>query len=108
MSYSSLSSRLRFFLIKLRGGLPGRGKKIKYRTWEIVQIIHEWIRTPPALRTYCMVRPLKVAVLLLSKHPQLDQCQLHLHPSHKTDLSTYLPQLVIILMKEAVRGVPVN
>ena len=39
-----------------------------------------------------MVRPLKMAVLLLSVHPLLDQCLLHLHPTHMTDLPTYLSQ----------------
>ena len=39
-----------------------------------------------------MVRPLKMAVLLLSVHPLPDQCLLHLHPKHMTDLLTYLPQ----------------
>ena len=48
-----------------------------------------------------MVRPLKMAVLLLCVHPLPDQCQLHLHPSHMTDLPTYLPQaqLVTVLIK---------
>ena len=40
-----------------------------------------------------------MAVLLLSVHPLLDQHLLHLHPTHRTDLPTYLPwpQLVIVL-----------
>ena len=38
-----------------------------------------------------MVRPLKMAVLLLSVHPLLDQRLLHLHPTHMTDLPTYVP-----------------
>ena len=37
-----------------------------------------------------MVRPLKVAVLLLSVHCLLHQCLLHLHPTHKADLPTHL------------------
>ena len=37
------------------------------------------------------VRP-KIAVLLLSVHPLLDQGLLHLHPTHLTDLPTYLSQ----------------
>ena len=47
-----------------------------------------------------MIRPPKMAVLLLSVHPLLDQCLLHLHPTHMTDLATYLPrpELVIILI----------
>ena len=40
-----------------------------------------------------MVRLLKMAVLLLPGHPRLNQCLLHLHPTHITDLPTYLPQL---------------
>ena len=46
-----------------------------------------------------MMRPPKVAVLLLSVPPLLDQCLFHLHPIHMTDLPTYLPrpQLVIVL-----------
>ena len=43
----------------------------------------------------CMVRPLKMAVLLLSVHLLPDECQLHLYPTHMTDLPMYLPQLVI-------------
>ena len=39
-----------------------------------------------------MVRPLKMAVLLLSLHPLPDQCLLHRHSTQKTDLPTYLPQ----------------
>ena len=39
-----------------------------------------------------MVRPLKMAVPLLSVHPLLDQCLLHLYPTHMTDLPTYLFQ----------------
>ena len=42
--------------------------------------------------TPCMVRALKIAVLLFSVHPLLDQCLPHLHPSFKTDLPVYLPQ----------------
>ena len=40
-----------------------------------------------------------MAVLLLSVHPLLDQSLPHLHPTHMTDLPTYLPlpQLVIVL-----------
>ena len=55
-----------------------------------------------------MVRPLKMAVLLLSVHPRPDQCLLHLHPTHLIDLLTYLPrpQLMIGLMQGMVRGVP--
>ena len=50
-----------------------------------------------------MIRPLKMAILLLSVHPLQDQCLLHLHTTHLTDLPTYLPQaqLVIVLMKGA-------
>ena len=36
----------------------------------------------------CMVRPLRMAVLLLSVHPLPDQCPLHLQPTHITDLPT--------------------
>ena len=39
-----------------------------------------------------MVKPLKMAVPLLSVHPLLDQCLLHLYPTHMTDLPTYLFQ----------------
>ena len=46
-----------------------------------------------------MVRPPKMAVLLLSVHPLLDKCLLYLHPIHMTDLPKYLPrpQLVTVL-----------
>lgn len=40
-----------------------------------------------------MVRLLKMAVLLFSGHPWLNQCLFHLHPTHITDLPTYLAQL---------------
>ena len=39
----------------------------------------------------CMVRPLKMAVLLFLVHPLPDQGPLHLYPMHVTDLPTYLP-----------------
>ena len=39
-----------------------------------------------------MVRPLKMAVLLLSIHPLLDQWLLHLQPTHMTKLLTNLLQ----------------
>ena len=38
-----------------------------------------------------MVRPLKIAVLLLSVSPLFNQCLLHLYPTHLTDLPTWLP-----------------
>ena len=46
-----------------------------------------------------MVRPPKMAVLLLSVHPLPDQHLLHLHPTHMTDLPTHLPrpQLMAVL-----------
>ena len=40
----------------------------------------------------CMIRPLNMAAVLLSVHPLLDQCLVHLYPTHMTDLPTYLPQ----------------
>ena len=48
-----------------------------------------------------MVRPLNMAILLLSVHPLLSQCLLHLHPMHMADLPMNLPQaqLVIVLIK---------
>ena len=39
-----------------------------------------------------MVRPVKMAVFLLSVHPLPDQCLLHLHPTHMPDLPVNLPQ----------------
>ena len=39
-----------------------------------------------------MVRPLKMAVPLLSVHPLPRQCLLHLNLTCMTDLATYLPQ----------------
>ena len=55
-----------------------------------------------------MVRPLKTAVLLLSVHSLLDQCLLHLPPTHIPDLPTHLspPQVVIALIKRVVRDMP--
>ena len=40
----------------------------------------------------CMARPLAMAILLLFVHPLLDLVLLHLHPAHRTDLPSYLPQ----------------
>ena len=47
-----------------------------------------------------MIRPPKMAVLSLSVHSLLHQRPLHLHPTHMTDLPTYLcgHQLVIVLI----------
>ena len=55
-----------------------------------------------------MVRPLRMVVLLLSVHPQPNQSLLHLHLlMWLTFLHTCSrPQLVIVLIKGAVRGVP--
>ena len=55
-----------------------------------------------------MVRPPKMAVLLLSCTSPADQYLLHLYPTHLTNLHRYLPtsQLVIVLIKGAVRGGP--
>ena len=39
----------------------------------------------------CMVRPPKMAALLVSVHPLPDQCLLHLHPIHIPDLLKYCP-----------------
>ena len=55
-----------------------------------------------------MVRTLKMAVLLLSVHPLLDQCLLLLYLTHLTDLPICpRPQLVIVFIKGAVRDVPI-
>ena len=40
----------------------------------------------------CMVRPLKMAVPLLSVRPLPKQRLLHLHPTHRTDLPANMPQ----------------
>ena len=40
----------------------------------------------------CRVRPLKVAILLLSVHPLLDHCLFYLHCSQVSDLPACLPQ----------------
>lgn len=55
-----------------------------------------------------MVRPLKIAVHLLSVHPLLNQCRLHQNPTHMTDLPTYLSLiwLVTVLIKGVMRAVP--
>ena len=45
----------------------------------------------PFFPDICMVRPLKMAVPLLSVLPLPSQCLLRLYPSHRTDLQTYLP-----------------
>ena len=44
------------------------------------------------LVTSCIVRPPKVAVLLPSLQPLLNQCIPHLYSAHVTDFSTHLPQ----------------
>ena len=43
------------------------------------------------MMVHCIFRSLKVPVLLLSVQPLLDQCLLHLRPTHRADLPTYLP-----------------
>lgn len=56
-------------------------------------------------------RLLKVAVLLFSVHCLSNQCLLHLYPTHKAGLPIYLPpapELVIVFIKGAVRGVPLT
>ena len=45
------------------------------------------------IRVECMIRPPKMAILLLSVHPLLDQCLLHLHPTHLTELPKYSSHL---------------
>ena len=40
----------------------------------------------------CMVRPLKMAVPLLSVHPLPDQGLLHLYVRQRSELPTHLPQ----------------
>lgn len=45
-----------------------------------------------SLLTLYMARPLGLAILLLFVHPLLDLVLLHLHPAHRTDLPSYLPQ----------------
>ena len=59
----------------------------------------------------CMFRPLEMALLLLSAHLLLNQHLLHPYLIHQTHLPGYLyiclrPQLVIVLIKGAVRGMP--
>ena len=44
---------------------------------------------------YCIVRPLKMTVLLLSIHILFNQRLLHLYLTHKTDHPRYLPQTSI-------------
>ena len=46
-----------------------------------------------AVSTVCMVKPLKMAVLLLFARPLMDKNLLHWHPMYMTDLPTYLPQV---------------
>lgn len=41
----------------------------------------EWLKW-----LYKVIRPPKMAILLLSVHPLLNQCLLHLHPTHLTEL----------------------
>ena len=49
---------------------------------------------------FCMVRPRKRTILLLSVPSQLYQSLLYLHPIYMTDLPPYLlqPQLEIVLI----------
>ena len=56
-------------------------------------ILHsQGTRVPTPPHPCCMIRPSKMAILLLSVHPLLNQCLLHLHATHLTNLPTYLPQ----------------
>ena len=46
-------------------------------------------------------------LLSFSGHPLPDQCLFHLRPTHRTELPTCpRPQLMVVLIKEAVRGGP--
>ena len=54
-----------------------------------------------------MVGPLKMAVLLLFVHPLPDEHPLRLNSTHRTDLPTYLPQLLVVLIKMLQEGGPV-
>ena len=45
-----------------------------------------WSFTSAPLDHLCMIRPLKMAVLLLSAHPLLNHSLLHLYPTHMTEL----------------------
>ena len=81
----------------------GRGPPV-YNQWPGIKcqsprlrFIHWTAHSSPERRKWhifcaCMVRPLKIALLLLSVHPLPDQCLLHLYSTHWTDLPTYLPQ----------------
>ena len=53
-----------------------------------------------------MVGPLKMADLLLFVHLLPDEHLLHLNSTHRTDLPTYLPQLLIVLIKMLQEGGP--
>ena len=54
----------------------------------------------------CMIRPPKMDVLLFSVHPLPNQVLFRLYPTHVTDLPPSRPQLVIVLIKGAVRCMP--
>ena len=62
----------------------------------------------PSVKPTCMIRPLKVVVLLLSVPCLPDQCLLHQLPTHMTGLLTYLPQAPAgdCSYQSVVRGVP--
>ena len=50
------------------------------------------IRRPGLTYTHLIVRPFKMAALLLSVHSLSNQYLLHLYPTHVTNLPTCLPQ----------------
>lgn len=62
------------------------------RGWIVSLKIHVYLKTSECdylaigSLQMCMIRPPKMAVLLLSVHPLFNQCLLHLHPPYMTDL----------------------
>ena len=64
-------------------------ENIRLRIWDIEpEILH----ILNIALSGVVVRPLKMAVFLLSAHRLLDQGLFHLHPVRRTDVLTYLPQ----------------
>ena len=73
----------------LSGGIVKVKENIRLRIWDIEpEILH----ILNIALSGVVVRPLKMAVFLLSAHPLLDQGLFHLHPVRRTDVLTYLPQ----------------
>ena len=74
-------------MINVCGWKEGRkeGSPVGYLEHSVLVAKLKFFDCNIALR-WCMIRPPKMAVVLLSEHPLPDLSLLHLHPTHMADL----------------------